>query len=204
MAFAQAARSNAVSRQIVLSRMPCPDFAADQPGVYFTPFGEERRGVLINRLSRALRWTLVAGLCVSSGGLAAADDASKPSSGYVLSLGDIMTVVQLRHAKVWYAAQLGNWRLAAYELGRLDASLGQAAQLYPDLPASATTGAKLSTDAVSKAVEAKDLARFTETFEQMTAACNACHKAADRGFIVIRAPTRFSPYSNQVFERSEN
>ena len=104
---------------------------------------------MMNCLSRALRWTLVAGLCASAGGLAAADDASKPSSGYVLSLGDIMTVVQLRHAKVWYAAQLGNWRLAAYELGRLDTSLGQAAQLYPDLPASATAGAKLSTDLLS-------------------------------------------------------
>ena len=180
-----------------------PDFAADQSGVYFTS-ARNAVGWVMNLLSRALRWTLVAGLCASSGGLAAADDPSKPASGYILGLGDIMTVVQLRHAKVWYAAQLGNWRLAAYELDRLDTSLGQAEQLFPDLPASATTAAELATDGVSKAIEAKDLVRFTETFERMTAACNTCHEAADRGFIVIRAPTRFSPYSNQMFERSGN
>ena len=162
-------------------------------------------GWVMNRLSRALRWTLVAGLCASSSGLAAADDPSKPSSGYVLSLGDIMTVVQLRHAKVWYAAQLGNWPLAAYELGRAryEPRAGwRSFFLICSRPLRPQRSCRRMH--VSKAIEAKDLARFTETFERMTAACNTCHKAADRGFIVIRAPTRFSPYSNQVFEGSEN
>ena len=35
-------------------------------------------------------------------------------------------------------------------------------------------------------------------FDQLTAACNACHEAANRGFIVIRRPAT-SQFPNQSF-----
>jgi hypothetical protein len=151
---------------------------------------------MMTRAFKSLSWSLLAIFCVSALPLAA-DELSKPAEGYVPGLGDMMAGVQLRHAKTWYAAKVGNWPLAAYELGQLDGNLLKARQLYPDLP---PADAEPPTDRVAKAIEAKDEAGFTAAFELMTAACNRCHKAAGRGFIVIRAPTRFSPYSNQVFE----
>jgi hypothetical protein len=51
---------------------------------------------------------------------------------------------------------------------------------------------------IESAIKARDLAKFTAAFDELTAACNACHEAANRGFIVIRRPAT-SPFPNQLF-----
>src|SRR5712691_2986842 len=38
---------------------------------------------------------------------------------YTPGLGEIMTLQQMRHAKLWLAGQAGNWNLAAYEIKEL-------------------------------------------------------------------------------------
>jgi hypothetical protein len=48
------------------------------------------------------------------------------------------------------------------------------------------------------AIEARDGAGFVKGFNALTAACNACHEAIGRGFLVIQAPTA-SPFSDQSF-----
>lgn len=111
------------------------------------------------------------------------------------SLGDIMILVQLRHAKLWYAAKLGNWRLAAYEAERLSATLQRATRFRPDLPFADCN----QVDLVADAIAATDEPSFDSAFRDMTDWCNSCHQAADVEFIAIRVPTRTSPYSNQVF-----
>jgi hypothetical protein len=45
---------------------------------------------------------------------------------------------------------------------------------------------------LGEAIKAKDDVKFDKAFGQMTTACNSCHEAADRAFILIRAPTRVS------------
>jgi hypothetical protein len=45
---------------------------------------------------------------------------------------------------------------------------------------------------------ARDFAKFTGAFDKLTAACNACHEAANRGFIVIQRPAT-SAFPNQSF-----
>jgi hypothetical protein len=129
---------------------------------------------------------------------AVAQDQGSDRDGYMPSVGDVMTIIQLRHAKVWYAAKLKNWPLAAYELDKLEDSLAQVTRLRPDL--SGTGDGMLPIDGVSQAIARMDESTFDTAFDAMTDACNACHVAADLDFIAIRPPTRFSPYSNQVFE----
>ena len=51
-------------------------------------------------------------------------DAHQSQSGalnspYIPSLGDLMGGTQLRHFKLSYAGQVGNWQLARYELGQI-------------------------------------------------------------------------------------
>jgi hypothetical protein len=129
---------------------------------------------------------------------AAAQDRPAPSAA-VTSLGDLMAVIQLRHAKLWYAASLENWSLAEYELAQLETNLLQAGRLYPDMPASeATAGNRLSMP-IGEAIKVADRAKFDRAFDQLTSACNACHQAAGRSFIVMRRPSRFSPFSNQLY-----
>ena len=54
-------------------------------------------------------------------------------------------------------------------------------------------------EALGAAIEAKD-GRFAKGFNELTAACNACHEGIGRGFIVIQVPTA-SPFSDQSFVR---
>jgi hypothetical protein len=51
---------------------------------------------------------------------------------------------------------------------------------------------------IEAAVKARDSAKFVAAFDRLTAACNGCHEAANRGFIVIQRPAT-SPFPNQSF-----
>jgi hypothetical protein len=138
-------------------------------------------------------------LFISNVAAIAEDKSPQSSAGYVSSLGDMMGVIQLRHAKLWYAASLKNWPLADYELARLNGNLKEATRFYPNMPSSVATGTDDAVALVGEAIRAKDGVKFGRSFAQMTAACNSCHEAAGRAFILVRTPTRFSPYSNQVY-----
>ncbi|MGC2410896.1 MAG: hypothetical protein WA441_13110 [Methyloceanibacter sp.] len=117
---------------------------------------------------------------------------------YVPSLGDIMGATQLRHVKLWFAGKLRNWELAAYEVGQIKASLEDAAQLYRGIPVTDVTLTAEPVQLIGDAIEAKDSAKFAKAFNDLTSACNACHQAIGRGFIVIQVPTA-SPFSDQAF-----
>jgi hypothetical protein len=52
---------------------------------------------------------------------------------------------------------------------------------------------------LSKAIEAKNEAKFDQAFDELSAGCNRCHMAADRAFIVIRRPSYPSAFSNQQY-----
>jgi hypothetical protein len=50
--------------------------------------------------------------------------------------------------------------------------------------------------ALDQAIKASDSARFTAAYEQLTVACNTCHRSADRGVIVIQSPAG-PPFADQ-------
>jgi len=120
------------------------------------------------------------------------------SAGYVPHLGDIMSGTQMRHFKLSFAGKLRNWPLAAYELGQIKESFQDAATLYPGIPITDMTIMADPVRQLSEAIEAKDGSKFDRAFAALTDGCNACHRAIDRGFIVVQVPTS-SPFSNQVF-----
>ena len=117
---------------------------------------------------------------------------------YAPRLADIMSTVQLRHMKLWFAGESPNWDLAAFELRRLKGSLIEAATLYPNIPVTSVTTMAKPIQAVADAIEAKDGRRFASAFGELTVGCNACHQSVGRSFIVMRVPTA-SPFSDQVF-----
>ena len=117
---------------------------------------------------------------------------------YPPKLDDIMITTQLRHIKLWFAGKLRNWELAAYEVERIKASLTNAAELYLEMPVKYVTATAGPVQSIHDAIEAKDSTRFAKAFNDLTAACNACHQAIGRGFIVIQVPTA-SPFRDQSF-----
>jgi len=129
----------------------------------------------------------------------AADD--KPSVGP--GLGEIMTLTQMRHLKLWFAGAQKNWDLAAYELDELQEGFDDAIKYFPThdgLPVGQMVKDNTPgpTGDLKAAIEAKSPTKFAAAFDKLTAACNSCHQGTSHGFIVIRRPIS-SPYSNQSF-----
>ena len=55
-------------------------------------------------------------------------------AGYVPGLGEFMTATQMRHPKLWFAGQSGNWPLAAYELDEIKEGFEEITKLHPTHP----------------------------------------------------------------------
>jgi hypothetical protein len=122
---------------------------------------------------------------------------------YVPGLGEIMTLTQMRHLKLWLAGAAKNWELADYELDELKEGFDDAIKYFPMLddipvgPMVASTVVPIVPE-LKSAIDARNETKFAAAFDKLTAECNSCHRAAKRGFIVIQRPAT-SPYANQLF-----
>jgi hypothetical protein len=111
-------------------------------------------------------------------------------------IGEIMTLQQLRHIKLWFAGQNGAWALADYELGELGEGFDDVNKMIGGDTVETMVGGAMQD--LQKAVDAKDRAAFTAAYDSLTAGCNNCHHALDHAFIMIQRPTSL-PYSDQSF-----
>ncbi len=127
-----------------------------------------------------------------------------PAPIYRPGLGDLMTMtVQPRHLKVGLAGQEQNWAYAAYELHELQESFDRVARVWPkwrqvEIADTIKATIEAPMDAVAQAIKAKDPGKFTDSYGQLTATCNACHQSANVGLVVIQIP-KSSPFANQDF-----
>ena len=129
---------------------------------------------------------------------ASAQNPPEPANGGNLpGLGEIMTLQQLRHIKLWFAGRAGNWELADYEIGELNEGFEDVNKLLGGDTVEKMVGDPIK--ALQRAIEDKNRAAFTGAFDKLSAGCNNCHRTLDHGFIVIRRPALL-PYSDQTFE----
>ena len=118
-------------------------------------------------------------------------------------LGEIMSLQQMRHLKLWFAGSAANWELAAYELDELKEGFDDVLKRFPTHDGLALAPlvkmiAGREIPELEKAIDARDAAKFVSAFDALTAGCNGCHQSAKHGFIVIQRPSSL-PYSNQSF-----
>lgn len=111
-------------------------------------------------------------------------------------LGQQMLELQIRHDRLWWAGQAGNWNLAYYMVSELGETLrgieqtnGDAPELQPAklsevMPAIMDPSIKGVQDALAK----KDKAAFAQAFDRLSASCNACHATAGVQFLHIQRP----------------
>lgn len=142
----------------------------------------------------------VAGLTVVSATLSATGEPAKP---YEPGLVEFMAHVQSHHAKLWLAGNARNWDLADYQADELKELLEDIAKripVYKDVPVGkmieSTTMAPIGD--IEAAIKTRDSKAFATAFDRLTMACNACHEAANRSFIVIQRPAS-SAFPNQSF-----
>jgi hypothetical protein len=135
----------------------------------------------------------------------AATGAKEP---YSPGIADIMIMTQVRHAKLWLAGDVRNWDLADYQIDELKEGLEDVVKHFPvykEMPVGQMIETMIMTPIaeVEKAIKARDRAKFESTFDKLTDACNTCHQAANRAFIVVQRPTA-STFPNQSFAPRRN
>jgi len=128
---------------------------------------------------------------------------------YTPALGEIMTLTQMRHAKLWLAGKSKNWPLAAYEVDELEEGFADAAAYHPTHKTSPVrleriiplmTGEPLKS--LRKAIADQDPQEFQPAFDSLTKACNGCHQATNFGFNVVIRPSA-NTFSNQDFRAAQ-
>jgi hypothetical protein len=143
---------------------------------------------------------LLVGIFVA--GVACAQDSRKQSEGFAEEadgsphLSDIMVQQQMRHIKLWFAGDAGNWPLAGYELDQLKDGFDDVAKLLGGDIAQQHVGGAISR--LEKAIDGKDSGAFVPAFDGLNTACNQCHRTLGHAFIVIQRPV-LTPYSDQNF-----
>ncbi|HET7557027.1 MAG TPA: hypothetical protein VFK08_03005 [Rhodanobacteraceae bacterium] len=111
-------------------------------------------------------------------------------------LGNQMLLLELRHDRLWWAGEAGNWNLAYYMAGEIGEAVqgiietnGDAAELQPQklsevMPAMLDAPLKNLMDAIGT----HDKAKFARAYDDLSAACTGCHRVAGNPMLVIQRP----------------
>jgi hypothetical protein len=121
------------------------------------------------------------------------------NNSYKPGLGEFMSQIQMHHAKLWFAGENENWQLANFEIGEIREALDDIPRYCTDRPEVKSIDMIVpAMDSLSNVAKAKDKSKFRSGFTLLTATCNACHKATNHGFNVIKIP-EVPPVTNQDF-----
>jgi hypothetical protein len=157
-------------------------------------------------MSTRLRPSLVAvAVCLLSGPLPGCQSARRDEP-YAPGLGEIMSLTQMRHLKLWFAGRAENWALASYETDELEEGFSDVVRFHPTHKGSSPPLSQLVPEFMARPIEAlrssierRDLVEFTAAYDSLTEGCNGCHRAAAFSFNVVERPSA-NPYSNQRFQ----
>lgn len=124
----------------------------------------------------------------------------KAANSYKPGLGEFMFNIQVHHAKLWFAGQNQNWKLADFEIHEIMEAIDDINKFNTDRPEiKSLVMISAPLDNVNEAIKQKDPAAFKSSFTLLTNTCNNCHQATAHGFNVIQIPDR-PPLSNQTFK----
>jgi hypothetical protein len=155
-------------------------------------------------------------LAASALGVAIAEGAPAPAAPaggglqileFKPAFDDLMTMlVQPRHIKLYAAGQQKNWQLAAFELNEMRQALRRIGQTISNYRGSKVDNSVASiftpsAEAMDAAIKAKDPAKFTSAYGELTASCNACHQGLEHPFLVVKVPdsAAAATYADQDF-----
>ena len=125
----------------------------------------------------------------------------KVDNAYTPGFGELMSSIQVHHAKLWFAGKNENWALASYEESLIHSALQKIKKYHggnPDTkPLEMIT---LPMGSIENAIAQKNLPSFKRNFLFLTNTCNNCHQVTNHGFNKIIVPdNNFT--SNQNFKK---
>jgi hypothetical protein len=119
---------------------------------------------------------------------------------YRPGFGEFMSGIQTHHAKLWFAGQNQNWKLADFEIHEIQEALEDIRKFNTERSESKAIGMiNPALDSVSNAIQQKNKQLFKNSFILLTNTCNKCHKATEHEFNVVTIPTNL-PVVNQDFK----
>jgi hypothetical protein len=137
---------------------------------------------------------LIAGVTLATSAAAQPAEPPPPPPAYRPGLGDLMTTtVQPRHTKLAFAGREKNWAYAAYELRELEEAFDRLSVQWPQwqrvrIVELVETMIRDPLYELSLAIKDKNETQYAAAYAKLTEACNACHQAARRPFVVIQEP----------------
>ena len=125
-----------------------------------------------------------------------------PAGMYAPGMGELMTTIQLHHAKLWFAGKNANWALAAYNESLIQSAFKKI-QRYHGETAEAHAASMIDgpMDSISAAIARQDSPAFTRSFTLLTTTCNNCHAVTNHAYNVIIIPHDL-PVANQDFSNT--
>ncbi len=124
----------------------------------------------------------------------------KLADTYKPGFGEFMSGIQVHHAKLWFAGQDQNWKLAEFEIEEIQEALSDIQKYCTDRPETKDiTMIDQPLDSINNAIQKKDLTSFKSSYILLTNTCNSCHQATSHEFNVITIPEN-PPFSNQDFK----
>jgi hypothetical protein len=125
---------------------------------------------------------------------------TKLNNTYSAGFGEMMTNIQIHHAKLWFAGKNENWDLANYEIAEIKETFADIEQFQKSRPESEMVPMiEPAIDSVTQAVAGKSPKMFASSFKLLTSTCNDCHLATDHSYNVITIP-QTPPFTNQNFK----
>lgn len=118
------------------------------------------------------------------------DDKLKSLATIQPGLGTVMIEYSNRAANIYYAAQAGNWGLAAYQLNEMTEIQEVAENTRPARAKALQSFEKSALSPLAKDIVNQDATAFRGDFDRMVTQCNGCHRASGYGFIVYALPER--------------
>ncbi|MEO8147918.1 MAG: hypothetical protein ABI723_09795 [Bacteroidia bacterium] len=119
---------------------------------------------------------------------------------YKPGFGEFMSSIQTHHAKLWFAGQNENWKLADFEVREIIEAVENIQKYQTERKESKEISViNPVLNDVSNAIQQKNPAMFKNSFISLTNACNNCHRAVDFEFNVVKIPDVES-FSNQDFK----
>jgi len=140
----------------------------------------------------------------NSGQLAALQDQvnelqKKLDDTYKPGFGEFMSNIQVHHAKLWFAGQNQNWKLAEFESHEITETLEALSKYQAGREETQSLPMlKPALDNMTTAIEQKDPVSFKNGFVSLTRTCNDCHRATQFEFNIVKIPDT-PPFSNQAF-----
>ena len=125
---------------------------------------------------------------------------SKLADSYKPGFGEFMGNIQAHHAKLWYAGQNNNWKLADFEIHEIMEAVDDIKKYETERKESQLIDMITpALDSVNDAIEQENPDQFKRSYSLLTNTCNNCHHAANFEFNVVKIPDA-PMFSNQDFE----